>query len=1063
MGFAALCGPCARYENRGLVTRPLHRSLSRSSAGRRAFTMGLGIAALLGSSAVFFGCAEGRSIQEAENVCGDGRPRDGEQCDEADSNSDKEKDACRTDCTLAGCGDGVRDTGEQCDDGNEDNGDGCDKSCSKTYTCGDDVCDEDMRESCSVCADDCCPCGDAVCTVGEVCNECPSDCCPACGDGVLDGGEGCDDGNNEGGDGCAKGCSDEDGVATCGNDFLEASEVCDDGNTEGADGCGPDCQLEYVCGDQVCEDMVGETCETCLADCCPRCGDTLVNDFEECDASVPAGAETCLDLCYAGGTPTCQANCLLDYSTCQGELPICGNGIIECGEECDDEATDGATCADVGREGGALSCIASCELDASDCGDILSYLETHFDEGCPADWTLASPWQCGPPTAGPGTAYSAPNVLSTALAGSYPSNQSYFANTATSPPINLGLALAPVLTFWIWHDLENNFDAVQVQTSADGVSFAAALTVTPAYGEDQGWTGVSAGWVLYSANLSSLVGQEQARIRFGLVTDGSGTRAGAFIDDIVVSEACGNGVLDAGEVCDDDAVGLAVCPARSCGTPTCADDCSEILGGEGCVVPDCGDGVRECDEECDDDDLDGSSCDDLGYEGGDLACTSQCEFDLDDCGELSVLLPLQSFETCPPAGWTLAGIWECGVPTSGPSSANTGTRVIATNLEGDYNNGHTYAVDYAQTPPFPVAGPSPTLSFAAWIRTEDSVDGMHVEASTDGTTWSVVTGVSPAYTGTAGGSPAWEGILTTWTPYTADLSPYLGSTLRLRFAFRSDVSVLFPGVYVDDVTVVPSVDLVPVMISSPGALGDIFTGDAVSVALTANVDDLAWSIADSDNANWLDVDANTGVLSGTPGVGDVGVGSVTIRAEKNGAPSVFDEVTLPFEVIDPVYRESFASCPAGFTFTGDWECGDPTSGPTDAFSPPNCVGTNTYSSSVTWGSSLATSPMINLAGTTDPQLSFWLYSDTELAFDRSRLEISVDGGAFTVFSAVTPAYTTASNSGETGWGDVMPWTQVTADLGAYAGSQIRLRWAFWSDGSVTASGTFVDDIVIVDP
>jgi len=51
------------------------------------------------------------------------------------------------------------------------------------------------------------------------------------------------------------------------------------------------------------------------------------------------------------------------------------------------------------------------------------------------------------------------------------------------------------------------------------------------------------------------------------------------------------------------------------------------------------------------------------------------------------------------------------------------------------------------------------------------------------------------------------------------------------------------------------------MISSPGALGEIFTGDAVSVALTANVDDVAWSIADSDNANWLDVDANTGILS----------------------------------------------------------------------------------------------------------------------------------------------------------------------------------------------------------
>ena len=120
-------------------------------------------------------------------------------------------------------------------------------------TAPDEVCDEDLRESCSVCADDCCPCGDGVCTVGEQCGVCPEDCCPSCGDGVLDVGEGCDDGNNVDGDGCSKGCSDEDGEATCGNGYLELGEVCDDGNTDAADGCGADCQLEYVCGDQECE------------------------------------------------------------------------------------------------------------------------------------------------------------------------------------------------------------------------------------------------------------------------------------------------------------------------------------------------------------------------------------------------------------------------------------------------------------------------------------------------------------------------------------------------------------------------------------------------------------------------------------------------------------------------------------------------------------------------------------------------------------------------------------------------------------------------------------------
>jgi cysteine-rich repeat protein len=44
-------------------------------------------------------------------------------------NHDTRPDACRSDCTLAGCGDGVVDTGESCDDGNTVAGDGCNSSC----------------------------------------------------------------------------------------------------------------------------------------------------------------------------------------------------------------------------------------------------------------------------------------------------------------------------------------------------------------------------------------------------------------------------------------------------------------------------------------------------------------------------------------------------------------------------------------------------------------------------------------------------------------------------------------------------------------------------------------------------------------------------------------------------------------------------------------------------------------------------------------------------------------------------------------------------------------------
>src|SRR5262249_49491789 len=48
--------------------------------------------------------------------------------------SDTVPDACRTDCQLAHCGDGVTDAGEECDDGNTTAGDGCDSNCA--LTCG---------------------------------------------------------------------------------------------------------------------------------------------------------------------------------------------------------------------------------------------------------------------------------------------------------------------------------------------------------------------------------------------------------------------------------------------------------------------------------------------------------------------------------------------------------------------------------------------------------------------------------------------------------------------------------------------------------------------------------------------------------------------------------------------------------------------------------------------------------------------------------------------------------------------------------------------------------------
>ena len=47
--------------------------------------------------------------------------------------------------------------------------------------------------------------------------------------------------------------------------------------------------------------------------------------------------------------------------------PVCGNSIVESGEQCDDTDLNGATCALQGFSGGTLSCSASCNFNTSSC------------------------------------------------------------------------------------------------------------------------------------------------------------------------------------------------------------------------------------------------------------------------------------------------------------------------------------------------------------------------------------------------------------------------------------------------------------------------------------------------------------------------------------------------------------------------------------------------------------------------------------------------------------------------------------------------------------------------
>ncbi len=185
--------------------------------------------------------------------------------------------ACSGDCnSVAWCGDGKKDPGEDCDDGNNKDGDGCGNTCKLEAVCGD-----------------------GLCFVDESCDSCPADCgeCPAvCGNGKCDGDEdscSCQQDCPDDPDSCSEcECGVSGGSCYCDAACVEAGDCC----TNACDSCG---YCPATCGDELCSE--GESCEDCPLDC----------------GVCPGGCEGCAQ-CGEG----CDDVCPADYTCSQGNLCV---------------------------------------------------------------------------------------------------------------------------------------------------------------------------------------------------------------------------------------------------------------------------------------------------------------------------------------------------------------------------------------------------------------------------------------------------------------------------------------------------------------------------------------------------------------------------------------------------------------------------------------------------------------------------------------------------------------------------------------------------------------------
>ena len=291
-------------------------------------------------------------------LCGNGAIDAGEQCDGAvlggqtciSLGFEGGTLTCSASCTTIttacfACGDGNVDAGEQCDDGNTVDGDGCSAICESegppaTWTCNAtfyaaaDGCDC----SCGAHDPDCdiVPSEELFCngTLSTTGTTCVADVCVippiVCGNGIVQTGEQCDDGNTTPGDGCSATCQIEvPATWTCMASFFSAHDGCDCG-------CGahdPDCDI-MPSETLYCTGVSASPGTTCVADVCVIppvvCGNGIVQTGEQCDDGNTTAGDGCSATCQTEPPPptwTCNA---LFYGAHDGCDCSCGAHDPDC-------------------------------------------------------------------------------------------------------------------------------------------------------------------------------------------------------------------------------------------------------------------------------------------------------------------------------------------------------------------------------------------------------------------------------------------------------------------------------------------------------------------------------------------------------------------------------------------------------------------------------------------------------------------------------------------------------------------------------------------------------------
>lgn len=233
----------------------------------------------------------------------------------------------------------------------------------------------------------------------------------------------------------------------------------------------------------------------------------------------------------------------------------------------------------------------------------------------------------------------------------------------------------------------------------------------------------------------------------------------------------------------------------------------------------------------------------------------------------------------------------------------------------------------------------------------------------------------------------------------------------------------------------------------PASLPDAFTGVPYNAGTSAINGDTPYTFSKIAGPAWLNVDPNTGALSGTPSAAAAGV-TVTIRATDETL--AFDDVTDTIDVIaSTVLSAVFVPTPLP-----DAEVGTPYSADTNAVNGtapytfvkaagPSWVNVDPVTGAITGTPTSAAVGVIITVGVTDATTAYAEVTDT-IDIGTAPVETVLFGGEFTTVNAVTHnrlARTSMAGVVEAGFVPSVTGTSVNA-LAIQADAQIVLGGGF---------------------